>query len=151
MRYQDYRSNVQDILDNIKSDQNSLNLGAVAILSVLDMAMLNKDEEELEDTEGDYENEEKESASNPSKEIDESHLEKETNEDDGGQELEKTQPVKENEQQELPKLNKAEKATKPKKIKTVPKVKTIEEEYGVEPGNKAVIAEIGRASCRERV
>lgn len=182
MRYQDYRSNVQDILDNIKSDQNSLNLGAVAILSVLDMAMLNKDEEELEDTEEDYENEEEESedsedaesnndelakndiadtatdpeaaestdkhdkteekksASNLSKEVDESHLEKETNEDDGGHELEKTQPVKENEQQELPNLNKAEKAPKPKKVKSVPKVKTIEEEYGVEPGNKAVIA-----------
>lgn len=182
MRYQDYRNNVQDILDNIKSDQSSLNLGAVAILSVLDMAMLNKDEEELEDTEEDYENEEdesedtedaesnndelakndiadtatdpevaestdkhdkteeKKSASNLSKEVDESHLEKETNEDDGGHELEKTQPVKENEQQELPNLNKAEKAPKPKKVKSVPKVKTIEEEYGVEPGNKAVIA-----------
>ena len=182
MRYQDYRNNVQDILDNIKSDQSSLNLGAVAILSVLDMAMLNKDEEELEDTEEDYENEEEESedsedaesnndelakndiadtatdpevaestdkhdkteekksASNLSKEVDESHLEKETNEDDGGHELEKTQPVKENEQQELPNLNKAEKAPKPKKVKSVPKVKTIEEEYGVEPGNKAVIA-----------
>lgn len=183
MRYQDYRSNVQDILDNIKSDQNSLNLGAVAILSVLDMAMLNKDEEELEDTEEDYENEEEESedsedaesnndelakndiadtatdpeaaestdkhdkteekksASNLGKEVDESHLKKETNEDDGGgHELEKTQPVKENEQQELPNLNKAEKAPKPKKVKSVPKVKTIEEEYGVEPGNKAVIA-----------
>lgn len=182
MRYQDYRNNVQDILDNIKSDQSSLNLGAVAILSVLDMAMLNKDEEELEDTEEDYENEEdesedsedaesnndelakndiadtatdpevaestdkhdkteeKKSTSNLSKEVDESHLEKETNEDDGGHELEKTQPVKENEQQELPNLNKAKKATKPKKVKSVPKVKTIEEEYGVEPGNKAVIA-----------
>ena len=182
IRDRDYRNNVQDILDNIKSDQSSLNLGAVAILSVLDMAMLNKDEEELEDTEEDYENEEEESedsedaesnndelakndiadtatdpevaestdkhdkteekksASNLSKEVDESHLEKETNEDDGGHELEKTQPVKENEQQELPNLNKAEKAPKPKKVKSVPKVKTIEEEYGVEPGNKAVIA-----------
>lgn len=40
MFYQDYRSNIQTILDSIKSDQDSLNLGAVAILSVLDMAML---------------------------------------------------------------------------------------------------------------
>lgn len=212
MRYQDYRSNVQDILDNIKSDQNSLNLGAVAILSVLDMAMLNKDEEELEDAEEEYEGEDEESEesdeansdgdtpvkedtvdkksvletkknaemqdnvaedkepSMPSQKSKDESANKDPDNDktvksqettskeladamdyftkmmeDRSENEEKTSDeetdtAKELEKPELPKVKKVEKPKKQKKIKPTPKVKTIEEEYGVEPGNKAVIA-----------
>lgn len=58
MYYQDYRKNLQNILDSIKSDQDSLNLGAIAIMSVLDMAMLPEaGDEDDEDTDSDQSDE----------------------------------------------------------------------------------------------
>ncbi|CCK84625.1 Putative uncharacterized protein [Lactobacillus equicursoris 66c] len=144
MYYQDYRENLQNILDNIKGGQDSLNLGAIAIISLLDMAMVKEDgddndEEEDEQSEKDYEDANRDNANeSDNKGIIEGDEEaKEDNDQDAA-----TETIPESEENKEEKLETVEE-TVPEKSESepIPEIKTVEDEYGVPTGHRAVIVE----------
>lgn len=144
MYYQDYRENLQNILDNIKGDQDSLNLGAIAIISLLDMAMVKEDgddndEEEDEQSEKDYEDANRDNANkSDNEEITEGDEEpKEDNDQDAA-----TETIPESEENKEEKLEAVEEAV-PEEFESepIPEIKTVEDEYGVPTGHRAVIVE----------
>lgn len=144
MYYQDYRENLQNILDNIKGDQDSLNLGAIAIISLLDMAMVKEDgddndEEDTEQSEKDYEGANYDNANENDDEgiIEGDEEAKEDNDQDAA-----TETIPESEENKEEKLETVEE-TVPEKSESepIPEIKTVEDEYGVPTGHRAVIVE----------
>lgn len=144
MYYQDYRENLQNILDNIKGDQDSLNLGAIAIISLLDMAMVKEDgddndEEDTEQSEKDYEGANYDNANeNDDEEITEGDEEpKEDNDQDAA-----TETIPESEENKEEKLETVEEAVpEESESEPIPEIKTVEGEYGVPTDHRAVIVE----------
>lgn len=144
MYYQDYRENLQNILDNIKGDQDSLNLGAIAIISLLDMAMVKEDgddndEEEDEQSEKDYEDANRDNANKSDNKgrIEGDEEPKEDNDQDAA-----TETIPESEENKEEKLEAVEEAV-PEEFESepIPEIKTVEDEYGVPTGHRAVIVE----------
>lgn len=142
MYYQDYRENLQNILDNIKGDQDSLNLGAVAIISLLDMAMVKEDGDESdEDQEEQAENEDEDANRENVNETDDVKEEAET-EDNSEEPPEEPEVEAENEKErEITAEKAAEETAEEPTPAPEPEIQTVEAEYGVTPGNRAVIAE----------
>ncbi|CCK85881.1 Putative uncharacterized protein [Lactobacillus equicursoris DSM 19284 = JCM 14600 = CIP 110162] len=143
MYYQDYRENLQNILDNIKGDQDSLNLGAIAIISLLDMAMVKEDgddnDEEDEQSEKDDEGANRDNTNeNDDEEITEGDEEpKEDNDQDAA-----TETIPKSEENKEEKLETVEEAVpEESESEPIPEIKTVEDEYGVPTGHRAVIVE----------
>lgn len=144
MYYQDYRENLQNILDNIKGDQDSLNLGAIAIISLLDMAMVKEDgddndEEDTEQSEKDYEGANYDNANeNDDEEITEGDEEAEEDNDQDAT----TETIPESEENKEEKLKTVEEAVpEESESEPIPEIKTVEGEYGVPTDHRAVIVE----------
>ncbi|MGN1407597.1 DUF2325 domain-containing protein [Lactobacillus sp.] len=153
MYYQDYRENLQNILDNIKGDQDSLNLGAIAIISLLDMAMVKEDgddndEEEDEQSEKDDEDANDDNANENDDEKITGGDEEPEKENDQDKAIETNPKAEENNEEKLEIVEKADnddklEETVPEEAKSepVPEIKTVEDEYGVPAGHRAVIVE----------
>ena len=143
MYYQDYRENLQNILDNIKGDQDSLNLGAIAIISLLDMAMVKEDgddnDEEDERSEKDYEDANRDNANKSDNRgiIEGDEEPKEDNDQDAA-----TETIPESEENKEEKLEAIEEAV-PEEFESepIPEIKTVEDEYGIPTSHRAVIVE----------
>ncbi|MDD6407986.1 MAG: DUF2325 domain-containing protein [Lactobacillus equicursoris] len=143
MYYQDYRENLQNILDNIKGDQDSLNLGAIAIISLLDMAMVKEDgddnDEEDERSEKDDEDANRDNANKSDNRgiIEGDEEPKEDNDQDAA-----TETIPESEENKEEKLETIEEAVpEESESEPIPEFKTVEDEYGVTTGHRAAIVE----------